>query len=380
MNETLFSFHDVILIFTIIECLFFVAFRILLFNSRQLSNVILNLFFFSIAIASVGILLLYSNKMKIPFGASHGLAYFVMVCHGIRAPLLYFYVQSLIQPHFRFNWLHTLHLLPSIITIAAIYIYSITLNHLRFDPAFSELTAVIQGLWGFLKYVTLGYGSATIALVWLNHSLLVQSQSNFSFTKTVWLRLLVGGFFINWSWSLVIQFTGRFIGGAVADAVGIVHNYMIFILINALIAYSLYHFFQPPQRQIDIEETQQDKDDINPDDIKKVSTTVGKSSVFLDPNITLEKFSSRADLPVRTVSNIINKHYGKNFFDFINSHRIETAKALLTDPRKSNLTILEVLTRSGFNSTSSFHRYFKQKVGVTPTEFKESHSIDSSID
>ncbi len=63
-------------------------------------------------------------------------------------------------------------------------------------------------------------------------------------------------------------------------------------------------------------------------------------------------------------------HYHSNFFEFINGYRIEEAKRLLLADEAKDDTILDIIYKSGFNSQSAFHRFFKRIVGMTPSEFR----------
>ena len=47
------------------------------------------------------------------------------------------------------------------------------------------------------------------------------------------------------------------------------------------------------------------------------------------------------------------------------------AKHRFENPIDSGETILEVMYAVGFNSKSSFYPIFKQKTGLTPSEFKK---------
>ena len=70
-------------------------------------------------------------------------------------------------------------------------------------------------------------------------------------------------------------------------------------------------------------------------------------------------------------SAVINKHYGTNFFEFMNKYRVEEAKRLLLDKNCAEMTVLDILLQAGFNSKSAFHRFFNRLVGVSPTEFRK---------
>ncbi len=92
---------------------------------------------------------------------------------------------------------------------------------------------------------------------------------------------------------------------------------------------------------------------------------------FLEGNLTLQKLADRLSVSPHHLSQIINDKIGQNFFDFVNSYRIEEAKKLLTDSRGELLTILAVGEEVGFNSKSSFNNAFKKHTGQTPSEFKQ---------
>ena len=101
--------------------------------------------------------------------------------------------------------------------------------------------------------------------------------------------------------------------------------------------------------------------------------------MFLKHNLNIEEFSKRIDLPVKEVSAVINKHYGTNFFEFMNTYRVEEAKRLLSDEKHADMTVLDVLLQSGFNSKSAFHRFFNRLVGVSPTEFRKNGAPDAAL-
>lgn len=89
---------------------------------------------------------------------------------------------------------------------------------------------------------------------------------------------------------------------------------------------------------------------------------------FLEPELSLGELSEKIKIPSRYLSQIINQHKQKTFFDYINSLRTEYACTLLTSNTKK--TILEILYESGFNSKTSFNTAFKKNVGLTPSQYK----------
>ena len=80
------------------------------------------------------------------------------------------------------------------------------------------------------------------------------------------------------------------------------------------------------------------------------------------------------NIKTKDLSILINHNLNQHFFDFVNGYRIRKAMEILQNPKKSELTILEILYEVGFNSKSSFNTAFKKHTGITPTEFRKKHS------
>lgn len=95
---------------------------------------------------------------------------------------------------------------------------------------------------------------------------------------------------------------------------------------------------------------------------------------FLNPEFTIKDLASQLGMNERELSILINTQFSKNFYEFTSDHRISKAKEILKDKGSSNLTILEILYKVGFNSKSSFNTIFKKNTGVTPTIFRKKNS------
>ncbi len=91
---------------------------------------------------------------------------------------------------------------------------------------------------------------------------------------------------------------------------------------------------------------------------------------FLEPDLTLSALAVRLGLPPYQLSQLLNEHLNRNFYEFINSYRIEKAKTLLIDPG-AGAKLLAVAYDSGFRSKSTFNRVFKEMTGSTPSEFRK---------
>jgi len=86
--------------------------------------------------------------------------------------------------------------------------------------------------------------------------------------------------------------------------------------------------------------------------------------------LTLQELADELSIASHQLSQVINDRLQKNFFDFINSYRVEEVQVRLLAPEAQNLTILAVALDSGFSSKSSFNTIFKKHTQMTPTEYK----------
>jgi len=90
---------------------------------------------------------------------------------------------------------------------------------------------------------------------------------------------------------------------------------------------------------------------------------------YLKDDLRLAELSEILSLPTNYVSELINTYLNTNFFDFINSYRIEEIKQKLLDPQYQHFSILGIAMECGFNNKTSFNRVFKKLTGETPTSY-----------
>ncbi len=104
--------------------------------------------------------------------------------------------------------------------------------------------------------------------------------------------------------------------------------------------------------------------------LRLLSEYMDTEKPYLDPELNLQKLAIGIHLPEKQLSQLINKHIGKHFFDYVNEFRINDAKTLLKE--QTDLTVLEILYGVGFNSKSSFYTAFKKETHQTPTTYRKS--------
>ena len=90
---------------------------------------------------------------------------------------------------------------------------------------------------------------------------------------------------------------------------------------------------------------------------------------YQDGNLTLFELAKQFDCSPAQLSGIINQQGKTNFFDFVNTFRVEEVKTRIQNKEYTNKTLLAIAFDSGFNSKASFNRVFKNMTGMTPRDF-----------
>lgn len=112
-------------------------------------------------------------------------------------------------------------------------------------------------------------------------------------------------------------------------------------------------------------------DKVADDYIEKLKSFMINEKPYLDPNITLPRLSESVGIPEHHLSQIINDRLHQNFFQFINSYRVNEVKEQLINPENQHLSILGIAFESGFNSKSSFNTIFKNMTQQTPSQYQK---------
>ena len=91
---------------------------------------------------------------------------------------------------------------------------------------------------------------------------------------------------------------------------------------------------------------------------------------YLNPNLNMDLLSDALNFPKYQLTEVLNTEIGKNFFQFVNSYRIEAVKKKLLEP-KLKYSIEAIGYECGFNSKSSFNTVFKNLTGETPVTYRK---------
>ena len=96
-----------------------------------------------------------------------------------------------------------------------------------------------------------------------------------------------------------------------------------------------------------------------------------KDKIYLNPNLNLSLLALHTGIAQKTISSVLNQHLQKSFNEFVNYYRVEAIKTKLQEEAAHNLTIAGVAMECGFNSQATFQRTFKDLTGMSPSEFRK---------
>jgi two-component system response regulator YesN len=95
-----------------------------------------------------------------------------------------------------------------------------------------------------------------------------------------------------------------------------------------------------------------------------------KSFVLLNAHreISLDLIAEHFQMSPFYVSRLFKEKFGTNYVDFLTDCRLEKAKELMTDEKKS---LKEIAYEVGYHDPNYFSRVFKKNSGVAPTEYRK---------
>lgn len=382
MSETIFNFHDTLLLATSFQSLLFVILIIVLKRDLHLSDLFLVGFFLAQAAIPIHLLIIYGEvASEVALNWSPNLFLMFDTAYWIEGPLLLWYTRSLLFKEFHLKKRDLIFLIPTLAYV--VYILSTfyswdDASKMQYILDYRDLKAPsiphsLEAIRGIL-FVFFG----TLCLIEIRHA---QQQihhrySNIEKIDFVWLGSLVAAFIVLRAWTLIVvgvAFLEPYLDDAIFNALGLAGNYLMFGMINILIFFSMTRstVFAGKISRAHIH-TDTDDIEIDPELTERIQNHMQVHKPYLSPYLNLDQLASQLSMHPRALSVAIKHNFQTNFYEFINSYRIEEAKQHLRDKENPNRTMIEILGDAGFNSKATFNAIFKKLVGMTPTQYRRS--------
>ncbi|MEM9679036.1 MAG: AraC family transcriptional regulator, partial [Bacteroidota bacterium] len=293
-------------------------------------------------------------------------------------PVVYFYIQSLLNPDFKFSKKDWIHFVPGLLYLLYSLVIFITdklvLDEFYFyaDGRDKDLKTWYQllGLASMVYYLVLSlrkylaYKKLIYNVVSYADSILFRWIQNFLLAFLTLLILRVIFFFSNPQW---VQFGSQF------------WYFLCFALILFYISISGYtqavksSYVILTQVDNNYLINEHDKSTISSVDINKwktqLTTLLEEDKIYKNPHLTLSDVAQRLNTNTKIISSAVNNGFEMNFNDFINHYRIEAIKEKLNKGEYHTTTLLGIALECGFNSKSTFNRAFKKSMALSPKDY-----------
>lgn len=100
---------------------------------------------------------------------------------------------------------------------------------------------------------------------------------------------------------------------------------------------------------------------------RKLDLTMSEEKLHRNPGLSLRDIQTRTGVSRGHLSQTLNTHVGRSFYDYVNGWRILDACQLL---ETSALSVTEIALEVGFQSRSTFNAAFLKARGVSPTFYR----------
>jgi len=360
----------------------FLVFLLLLKRNKVYSDKVLLAWMTVMAIHQLDFYSLYSGfALQHPHLLGPGLS--IPVLHG---PMLFLYVLSMTkETPVKFKLLVPLFIPFILLTLLAIPFYRLTaaekLHVFETEGKDFEWYLTIQQI--LIMATGIGYVLWSLFLIRRHRSNIKQWFSNTEKRELQWLEylsILLGGI-----WLLVIFFDDQmiFIG------VVILVLFIGFFGINQLPIFYNWQIIEPPstlpgnsnppgekepvQAEMEVSSARYAKSGLKEEDannlLNRLTELMDKEALYKKNDLTLQDLANRLDTHPNYLSQVINEKEHKNFYTYINNLRVKAFIENASRGATKNYTLLALAFDSGFNSKSTFNKYFKESTGKSPSEF-----------
>jgi AraC-like DNA-binding protein len=305
------------------------------------------------------------------------------------ASLFFLYVKnSLFQKNAKTDWLH---LLPVLLWAAYMTFYFIQSNDFKYNsyvdskhPDWDLLPVTLAisddpaGIRRYINDITAVHFSVymifSVRLIVLK---LREKGQSFFKVEDGQLKMFRNAAYHFLMIIVIFVFVKLYFGRDIGDSlIGAYVAIMFFSTTYQIINHSDY--FKQPHLVFSLPDIKYKKSALRAADVSVLLSKI--ENVFEEENYHLDNMASLSGLAKKTgasthhVSQVINTELNKSFFELLAYYRVETAKTLMLDASRPDITIEELAEEVGYNSKSAFNKAFKKYAGYTPSEFRKNNA------
>jgi len=104
---------------------------------------------------------------------------------------------------------------------------------------------------------------------------------------------------------------------------------------------------------------------------ERLNSRLVPERLYTREGLTISGLAELLGTQEHVLRHVINRGLGfRNFNDFLHTHRLREAGARLRDPTARRIPVLTIALEVGYGSIGPFNRAFRERFGVTPTEYR----------
>lgn len=344
---------------------------LLLKRDRLKSDILLCAFLFSQGAIAVNIVFLY-NKALGPETVQvlYPFHYVPMtILYGLQGFLLYWYSQAMMGEPTKFFSKTSLVGASIIVIVATMGVYWI----IKLGSSFEMKTPAI-----FLALpLSIIMGIRALSRLRQYDVKIRQRFSSIEQIKLNWLSLTALGFVGVWGLVLLSFLIGSLGFIKFAIHLGTFSNLPPMLLMSAMVIYSqtlptnIKVFDSPPPASPQHDSHENKASAFKKEQLEKIKDLMERVKIYQDPDLRLEGLADCMKMSSRSVSTLLNGHFEKSFYDYINHYRVLDAQAQLHCADFKSKTIQKIFEDAGFNSKTTFNTLFKKVTGYTPSDYRK---------
>lgn len=296
-------------------------------------------------------------------------------------PLLFLYVHQIISEKKRRKVKQVWHYIP--------FLFFFFLSFFLYKAEIFLKIIAVSGVVSGLTYCLFTYS------VLKKHRINITER--FSYVEKInlnWVKRLVTGLLFIWSGVLILVFLSRILNMTVSlnwffICIPVFISYLGYYGLKQQVIYDSFQEENPEKKETNHNGSSKQKEYDNYTDNKlsykksglQTSDMVSIFNLLQDimharklyqqSTLSLKELSEKSNIPQHHITQTLNEYAKKNFYDFVNSYRVDEFKERLKQGDAGNFSLLGIAFDCGFNSKSSFNRIFKNITGFSPSEYKK---------
>lgn len=280
-------------------------------------------------------------------------------------PMLYFYMLSVFEKQIT-NKQVFYHCIPFFIGFA----FNILLLFISVDsPVFSQIIHNSNLVLVLLMFSFLGYN-----IYCLKYIATSEKGDSKIFNLKINIVKVIGVVFCLLGLLIIIDlFFKAFHFGFLINTRFIYYCFMLFIFVYVIhIRFAI--FFEIQKLVIELKNEEKYKNyELKSDEMEEIVAAIQScfktQKGYLDAEFNLDKLSKDLKISKVKITQSLNVQLKTNFYQYINSLRVEEAKRLIDEKQDANFKTIGY--DSGFKNKSTFYKYFKEITGLTPSDYKK---------